>query len=122
MPLQLRKNRSPAPDPVCPLQACMKIVAGAWTANVVLFLRGGPRRFGELRADLPAVSAKVLSSCLKRMEEQGLILRTAQPTSPPSVEYALTENGRDLVPAIEMILAVAKRLKVEPRSEPCGEP
>lgn len=89
----------------------MQVLAGTWTPNVVWVLRGGPRRFGELRADLPAVSAKVLSACLKRMEQQGVVLRLAQPTSPPSVEYSLTELGRELVPALETILAVGKRLK-----------
>lgn len=109
MPLQVRKNRSP--EPVCPLQACMTLLRGTWTASVVWYLRAGPRRFGELRVDLPDISAKMLSASLKRMDEQGLVHRTTQPTSPPSVEYALTDLGRELIPALETLLSVGRRLK-----------
>lgn len=111
MALPLRKNRALEAEPTCPLQACMRVLAGTWTPNLVWVLRGGPRRFGELRVDLPQISAKVLSASLKRMEQQGVVVRRAMPTSPPSVEYELTELGRELVPALETILEVGNRLK-----------
>mgnify|MGYP001204868552 CR=1 FL=1 len=109
MALKLRKNKSPMP--VCPIGACMKFLRGAWTPNIVWYLIGGPRRFSELRADIPAVSAKVLSGRLKELEAIGIIDRTVQPTSPPSVEYELTDLGRELVPAIEAIASVGQRLR-----------
>jgi DNA-binding HxlR family transcriptional regulator len=109
MALKLRKNKSPVP--LCPIGACMKFLRGAWTPNIVWYLIGGPRRFSELRADIPAVSAKVLSARLKELEAIGIIDRTVQPTSPPSVEYSLTDLGRDLVPAIEAIASVGRRLR-----------
>jgi len=109
MALKMRKNQSP--EPVCPIGACMKFLGGAWAPNVIWFLIGGPRRFSELRADIPAVSAKVLSARLKELESIGIVDRTVQPTSPPSVEYELTHLGRELVPAIEAIVSVGKRLR-----------
>ena len=111
MSLKIRKNRStPPPDP-CLLTECMAIIAGAWAPNVIWHLRAGPRRFSELRIDIPPVSAKVLSQRLRELEGRGVITRTIQPTTPPSVEYALTGLGEELVPALSAIVEVGHKLK-----------
>ncbi len=111
MALKLRKNLSPAPPHDCPLTECMGIIGGAWTVNVVWCLRAGPRRFNELRVDIPPISAKVLTTRLRELEERGLVTRAVKPTSPPSVEYTLTEMGAELIPAIESIVEIGHRLK-----------
>lgn len=117
MALKMRKNRSPAPPPVCPLSECMAILGGAWTPNVIWYLSGGPRRFSELRADIPTISAKVLTQRLRELEDKGAVTRTVMPTSPPSVEYALTEFGRELVPAIAAIVEAGHRLKLRAQAQ-----
>lgn len=111
MSLKVRKNRSAPPPPPCDLTACMSIIAGAWAPNVIWHLRAGPRRFSELRLDIPPVSAKVLSQRLKELETRGVILRAIQPTTPPSVEYSLTSLGQELVPALNAIVEVGHKLK-----------
>lgn len=109
MGLKMRKNQAPAP--VCPLATCMNFLQGAWAVNVVWYLSEGARRFGELRADIPRISAKVLSARLRELEAVGVIERRVLDSSPPSAEYALTEIGRELVPAIQAIVRVGHRLK-----------
>jgi DNA-binding HxlR family transcriptional regulator len=89
----------------------MSVIGGAWTANIIWYLSAGPRRFNELRGDLQGVSAKVLSARLRELTEKGVIGREVKPTSPPSVEYYLTEAGHELMPAIKAIVAVGKKLK-----------
>jgi DNA-binding HxlR family transcriptional regulator len=89
----------------------MQLIGGAWTPNVLWHLSAGPRRFGELRADLPRISAKVLSARLRSLEHKGVLVRSALPTSPPSIEYALSELGKQLIPAIEAIVRVGEKLK-----------
>jgi len=89
----------------------MAILGGAWTTNVIWYLSGGPRRFSELRVDIPPVSAKVLTARLRELEDKGVITREVKPTSPPSVEYALTDLGRELLPAIAAIVKVGEKLK-----------
>lgn len=111
MPLKLRRNRSPAPPPNCPLTECLALIGGAWTPNILWHLMGGPRRFGELKRDIPGVSPKMLTARLRALEANGVIQREVKPTSPPSVEYALTDLGAELVPAIEAIVRVGHRLK-----------
>ena len=111
MTLRVRKNKAPPLPPACPLSVCMALLGGAWTPNLVWYLSGGPRRFGELRTDIPRISAKVLSARLRTMEAKGVVSRTVLPTSPPSVEYALTELGEELIPVIEAIVKVGAKLK-----------
>jgi DNA-binding HxlR family transcriptional regulator len=89
----------------------MALLGGAWTPNVVWYLREGPRRFNELRGDIHGISGKVLSARLKRLAEDGIVTRSAMPTTPPSVEYDLTPLGRELLPAVDAIVAVGHRLK-----------
>lgn len=89
----------------------MALLGGAWTPNVIWYLSSEARRFSELRADIPKISAKVLSGRLRELENKGVVTRKVMATSPPSVEYALTALGRELVPAIEAIVDVGHRLK-----------
>lgn len=111
MALKMRKNKAPPPPPECPLSECMAVIGGAWTPNILWYLRAGPRRFSELRADIPRVSAKMLTTRLRELEGRGVIERRVMPTSPPSVEYSLNPLGQRLVPAIEAIVAVGEDLK-----------
>lgn len=111
MSLKLRKSKvAPAP-PTCPLSECMKLLGGAWTPNVIWFLSAGHRRFGELRADIPGISAKVLTARLRDLEDKGVVTRRVVATSPPSVEYELALLGHELVPVINAIVAVGHKLK-----------
>lgn len=111
MTLKRRKNRTP--HPMCPLSDCMAFIGGAWTPNIIWYLSAGPRRFSELRADIPLVSAKVLTQRLRELEERGILLRSVMDTSPPSVEYALTDLGREFMPVIQAIAEVGQRLKAK---------
>lgn len=111
MALKVRKNRSPSPPLACPLTECMAVLGGAWTPNVIWYLSGGPRRFSELKLDIPGISAKVLTARLRDLERKGVVHREVKPTSPPSVEYALTDLGDELVPAISAIVEVGHKLK-----------
>lgn len=112
MALPLRKNKSAPAPPSCPLTECMALLSGAWAPNVIWYLSGGPRRFGELRHDIPRISAKVLSARLRELEEKGVVMRSVVATTPPSTEYALTDLGQELIPAINAIVRVGERLKM----------
>jgi DNA-binding HxlR family transcriptional regulator len=111
LPLKVRKNKAPPPLPGCPLTECMSLLGGAWTPNVIWYLSAGPRRFMELRTDMPAISAKVLSTRLRELQKKGVVTRSVMPTTPPSVEYALTELGKELIPAIAAIVDIGHKLK-----------
>ncbi len=89
----------------------MSILGGAWTPNIIWYLSAGPRRFSELRGDIQRISAKTLTTRLRKLEKYGVVLRRVMPTSPPTVEYSLSELGLELKPAIEAVVRVGHRLK-----------
>jgi DNA-binding HxlR family transcriptional regulator len=93
------------------MAACMAVLGGAWTPSLVWKLSGDPRRFGELMRDIPGISPKMLTARLRDLEEKGVVVRTVMPTSPPSVEYALSELGRELIPVINTIVRVGTRIR-----------
>jgi DNA-binding HxlR family transcriptional regulator len=111
MALRIRHNKVSDP-PACPLSTCMRLLRGAWAPNVIWYLSANPRRFGELRVDMPKISARVLSARLRELEDKGVVTRRVIASSPPSVEYELTDLGHELVPAIHAIVEVGKKLKV----------
>ena len=110
MGLPLRKSKVAAPPPACPLTESLALLRGAWAPNVIWYLSAEPRIFGELRHDIPRISARVLSARLRELESRGLATRRVLDTSPPSAEYALTPLGRELLPAIEALARVGRKL------------
>lgn len=95
----------------CPLAECMQLIGGAWTPNVIWSLGESPKRFSDLKRELHGISAKVLTSRLRKLQKDGVLTRHVEPTSPPTVRYELTETGRELRPVIDAIVDVSKRLK-----------
>jgi DNA-binding HxlR family transcriptional regulator len=110
MGLPLRKSKVAAPPPACPLTESLALLRGAWAPNVIWYLSAEARRFGELRHDIPRISARVLSARLRELESRGLVTRRVLATSPPSAEYALTPLGRELLPAIEALASVGRKV------------
>jgi len=89
----------------------MRLVAGAWTADVIWYLREGKRCFTELHNDIPGISAKMLTSRLRKLEQAAVIERCVKQTSPPTVWYVLTPVGQELCGALTNVIHVAQRLK-----------
>jgi len=111
--VKVRKSKvaPPCEGQNCPLSECMGLISGAWAPHIIWYLREGPRRFSELKGDIRGVSPKVLSARLRQLASDGVVSRRVMKTSPPTVEYALTELGAELQPAIAAIVSVSERLK-----------
>jgi DNA-binding HxlR family transcriptional regulator len=109
MGLPVRKSKAISP-PVCQVTDALGFLRGAWALNVIWQLRDQARRFGELRHDIPRISARVLSARLYELESRGLVTRRPLSSSPPSAEYALTDLGRELLPAIDVFASVGQKL------------
>lgn len=85
----------------CPVRNIISRFTTKWGMLILLLLSEQEAlRFGELSKCLPDISPKVLSSTLKILEEDGLIMRKELPTVPPKVEYSITTTGRSLVPLL----------------------
>jgi DNA-binding HxlR family transcriptional regulator len=56
----------------------------------------GPKRFNQIKEEIPEVTSRTLSARLKTLVEQKVIERKQYPEIPPRVEYSLTPMGADL--------------------------
>jgi DNA-binding HxlR family transcriptional regulator len=78
-----------------------------WQLSVIYAALSGARRFKEFAHAVPGISPRMLSERLRDLEAARLLEREVIPSSPPTVEYRLTERGRRLGPIIEAMVAYA---------------
>jgi DNA-binding HxlR family transcriptional regulator len=75
-----------------------------WTLMVILCLSAGPLRFNALQRAVVGISHRMLTVTLRKLERDGLVLRTLYPTVPLHTEYELTPLGTSFT---EPVLAIA---------------
>jgi DNA-binding HxlR family transcriptional regulator len=74
-----------------------------WSGVVLGSLISGPAGYRELSRAIDGISDSVLSDRLSALTAAGLVSRTVDEGPPLAVEYALTERGRALIPALEAL-------------------
>ncbi|MGC4813247.1 winged helix-turn-helix transcriptional regulator [Micromonospora sp. DT228] len=87
----------------CPVEFAVDVIGGKWRPVILAHLKEGVHRYGELRRRMPGVSEKMLTQRLRELEADGLILRHDRETTPPHVEYRLTEEGLSLAPVLQAL-------------------
>ncbi|WP_286786794.1 MULTISPECIES: helix-turn-helix domain-containing protein [unclassified Pseudomonas] len=85
----------------CPTRRILDRIADKWTVLILDLLLESPLRFNELLRRIGGLSQKMLSQTLKTLERDGLVLRTAFPTVPVTVEYRITELGVTLAETLK---------------------
>lgn len=86
----------------------VKLLEGRWKLVILFHLFGGRvMRFSELERAIPAVSQKMLIQQLRQLEADGIVKRIVHQQVPPKVEYALTDWGQALCPALDALLTWA---------------
>jgi DNA-binding HxlR family transcriptional regulator len=105
----------------CTVEEAMRLLGGRWRLLIVFFLLDGPKRFNELRRSVPGISQRMLTLDLRALEEARLIKRTVYPTVPVTVEYALTEDGKRLVPVVKVMQEFGKWLLEREEPVPAAE-
>lgn len=90
-------------DYSCPVALTIDTVGGKWKAHILWHLRGEPLRYGELKRSLPGITHKMLTQQLRELEADGIVHREVYNVVPPRVDYSLTEQGRQLLPAFEAL-------------------
>jgi DNA-binding HxlR family transcriptional regulator len=87
------------------VEKAFALLEGRWKLLILFHLFGGKvRRFSDLERAIPAISQKMLTQQLRRMESDGLVRRIVYPQVPPKVEYCLTDWGQSLCPALDSLL------------------
>lgn len=85
------------------LGAVLDRIGDKWVVLIVGALSHGPMRFNALKRMIGGVSQRMLTLTLRGMERDGLVSRTHYPTSPPRVEYALTDLGHSLIEPLQKL-------------------
>lgn len=81
---------------VCPVDVTLNLINKKWSIQIIRDMFFGKKHFKEFKEDKPKLSNKVLSNCLKELEENGLIEKVVLNTTPVTTEYYLTEYGKSM--------------------------
>jgi DNA-binding HxlR family transcriptional regulator len=99
-------RHAPIDDATCrQATSVVEFVGRRWTGAVMLALGRGASRFGEVQRAVDGISARLLTTRLRELEDHGLVEREVTPTTPVSVRYRLTPQGRDLLAAMQPLVA-----------------
>jgi DNA-binding HxlR family transcriptional regulator len=77
----------------CPIEEVMQVISGRWPGLLIYYLKQGTKRFSDLRRDNPAISHRMLTLELRKLEDAGIVARTEFEGYPLRVEYDLTPAG-----------------------------
>lgn len=80
----------------CPIREVLDLVGDTWSLLVIFNLQSQPVRFNALRRMIEGISQRMLTVTLRSLERDGLVTRTVRPTTPPEVEYGLTQLGHSI--------------------------
>lgn len=99
------------PLPACPVETTLSLISDKWTVVIIRDLLTGTKRFNELMRSVTGITQKVLTSHLRNMEANGLLVRKVYPEIPPKVEYTLTETGYSLKPILDAMYTWSENYK-----------
>jgi DNA-binding HxlR family transcriptional regulator len=89
---------------VKPFAYAMSLIDGKWKMHILFWLwKNQILRYGELKRSLGTITHKMLSTQLKELERDNLIIRKEYAQVPPKVEYALSERGLTLMPVLHCL-------------------
>lgn len=77
----------------CPMELAVELISRKWVIQILMDMFFGKKRFNEFKEGKPNLSNKVLSNCLKEMEENGLI---SKGNDENNIEYSLTAKGQKM--------------------------
>ena len=89
---------------VTPFAYSMSLIGGKWKMHILFWLwKKEVLRYGELKKSLGQITHKMLSTQLKELQRDDLIVRNEYPQVPPKVEYNLSEKGKTLMPVLDLL-------------------
>lgn len=96
----------------CPLTFALNLIGGKWRLPIIWALnKNGTMRYNELKRSIHGITNMMLTQSLKELELDGIVNRRQFLEVPPRVEYSLTENGKELVPALKALANWGKKMK-----------
>jgi DNA-binding HxlR family transcriptional regulator len=90
-------------DDACGTAHALDLIGERWALLVMRELMLGPKRFGDLRSDLPGISANTLTQRLEGLESAGLLVRRRLPPPASTQVYELTPWGYEAEPIVQSL-------------------
>ena len=90
-------------EPAAPLAYAVERIGDRWTILIVDALMSGPRKFGELEADVTGIAPTVLTKRLRQLDTDGIVVGRPYSERPLRFSYELTGPGRALAGAIQLL-------------------
>ncbi|MFD7546194.1 MULTISPECIES: winged helix-turn-helix transcriptional regulator [unclassified Streptomyces] len=87
----------------CGIRDVLDRVGDKWSVLVVVELAQGVRRFRELQRAIDGISQRMLTLTVRRLERDGLVVRTVHATVPAQVDYRLTDTGASLTHLVKAL-------------------
>ncbi len=81
---------------ILPIRDTLDVINGKWKILIIIAIKHGNKRFGEIERSIPKITSKVLAKELKDLEEHKLIKRTVYDDYPVSIEYTVTDYSETL--------------------------
>ncbi|WP_197726524.1 winged helix-turn-helix transcriptional regulator [Cohnella abietis] len=99
---------------VAPFSYAISLIDGKWKMHILFWIwKKEILRYSELKRALGNVTHKMLSTQLKELEADNLLIRREYPQVPPKVEYSLSPKGFTLMPVLEMLCTWGKENSVD---------
>jgi DNA-binding HxlR family transcriptional regulator len=95
----------------CGLRDVLDRLGERWTVMAVAELAQGPQRFRQLERALDGISQRMLTLTVRRLERDGMVSRTVEPTIPPAVTYQLTPLGSEFAKMVVYLVDWSKSYK-----------
>jgi DNA-binding HxlR family transcriptional regulator len=99
----------PTASPDSALHEAVTRVGDRWTLLVIDALMAGPLRFGELSDRVGGIAPNVLTTRVRQLERDGLVISTPYSQRPLRLTYELTETGRELAGALSLLESWGRR-------------
>ena len=85
------------------LADALSTVGDRWTLLVIAALLDGPKRFGDLQAEVPGIAPNVLTQRLRQLERNALVVARPYSERPPRFVYELSAAGQELAGALRLL-------------------
>ena len=105
------------PDQVCSIARSLEVIGERWTLLILRDALVGLTRFDEFQAKL-GIASNVLTNRLKRLCDEQLLQRVPDPERPGRPKYVLTDKGRELGPALILLMKWGDRHYPTPNGPP----
>jgi DNA-binding HxlR family transcriptional regulator len=92
----------------------VELVGRRWSGGILLAIARDAHRFSDIRASVIGLSDRMLAQRLRELESAELVERSVLPSTPVQVRYDLTPRGRELMKALQPLVAWAHEWEVQP--------